>query len=102
MVAIVTVATDSLCLTLFCGSTDGLRAYFEKYGEVTDCVVMSNAHTGRSRCVFLRLCWDWELWGCGTNINFSPAGGNRLLARMYVIGAQPSSCLPLLHFSSAY
>lgn len=30
-------------------TVDGLRAYFEKYGEVTDCVVMSNAHTGRSR-----------------------------------------------------
>jgi len=30
-------------------TVDGLRKYFETFGEVTDCVVMSNAHTGRSR-----------------------------------------------------
>eukprot|EP00039_Didymoeca_costata_P025818 m.14339 g.14339 ORF g.14339 m.14339 type:complete len:538 (+) comp5066_c0_seq1:1455-3068(+) len=28
---------------------EGLRSYFEKFGELSECVVMSNANTGRSR-----------------------------------------------------
>lgn len=30
-------------------TVEGLKSYFETFGDVTDCVVMSNAHTGRSR-----------------------------------------------------
>lgn len=29
--------------------TDALQAYFAQYGEVTDCIVMTNPQTGKSR-----------------------------------------------------
>ncbi|XP_012711766.2 heterogeneous nuclear ribonucleoprotein A0 [Fundulus heteroclitus] len=47
--------TDKLC-KLFVGglnvetTSDGLRAYFEQYGALTDCVVVMNQQLGRSRC----------------------------------------------------
>jgi len=30
-------------------SKEGMQEYFEKYGEVTECVIMTDPHTGRSR-----------------------------------------------------
>uniref|UniRef100_A0A8C6KWB8 RRM domain-containing protein n=1 Tax=Nothobranchius furzeri TaxID=105023 RepID=A0A8C6KWB8_NOTFU len=46
---------DKLC-KLFVGglnvetTDEGLRAYFEQYGVLTDCVVVMNQQLGRSRC----------------------------------------------------
>ncbi|XP_059202658.1 heterogeneous nuclear ribonucleoprotein A0-like [Centropristis striata] len=31
-------------------TSDGVRAYFEQFGVLTDCVVVMNQHLGRSRC----------------------------------------------------
>uniref|UniRef100_A0A8C5HKW6 Heterogeneous nuclear ribonucleoprotein A0-like n=1 Tax=Gouania willdenowi TaxID=441366 RepID=A0A8C5HKW6_GOUWI len=47
--------TNKLC-KLFVGglnvetTDDGLRAYFEQFGALTDCVVVMNQQLGRSRC----------------------------------------------------
>jgi len=30
-------------------TAEALRAYFEKFGELTDCIVMNDSQTGRSR-----------------------------------------------------
>jgi RNA-binding protein Musashi len=38
-----------VCLLNFTNSEESMRAYFEQFGEITECTVMRENQTGRSR-----------------------------------------------------